>query len=270
MYLTRDTPAWYDLGIEETTLQIWVRNDVFEFFISKSTSNRLTPKMIELSGAELIAPTHPTEGMFGFGPLCKYQPSQRANWVLCEIALPNWDQPARSYVCTLALLLNCLEYWDISQKKDTLTMPQNSSEPIPTPQLMTVSIEWAGTDFRDAWGLWVAIGPTLAHWIAKQSAGQHKEISKAIKTVAWHMWSERMRKHDWVLAKCRAEFSAYNGVWFGCDGDACELSHGGAQNSNPNPPPYTMGPHNVDSPQQQFSLLAGAAKLCQIARQDIG
>lgn len=269
MYLLDDIPAWYDLGIKKTILQILVRNDAFEFFVSNCAKYQLIPKMVELSGTELIAPINSAEGVFGFGPICKYQPSKRADWVLCEIALPNYDQPARPHACTIALLLAEVEYWEISHR-DELAKRQDPNDPVPTPQLMLATIEWAGTDFRDSCGLWIAIGPALARWIAKQPAGEHKEMSQAIKTVAKHRASERERKSSLAFLRCKATFDAYNGVWFGCDGDACELSHGGAQNSNPNPHPYSLGPHNVDHFQQQFALLAGAAKLCQIARQEIG
>jgi hypothetical protein len=274
MFLKKDIPAWYDLGIKETTLQIWVRNDAFQFFVSRCSQYYFIDQMTKLSCVDLIPPTNYIQGVLGFGSLCNYQPDKmKVGWTLCEIALPAHNQHKlwRPCVCTLALLLNILNGFTSPTKRspDSSDIQLSSEEgSVLMPQLITVDVIWNG-GYNDC-GLTVSVSSALSKWIAHQPEGEHEEIGQAIKTVARHMRLGNEKEiDDPDIQKCRAEFDARNGASLSCNGDMSELCHGGVQSYKSDPGPYILGTHNVDNLQQELSLFAGAAKLCEVARRAI-
>ncbi len=273
MYFPCDLPAWYDIAINKTIIQLIIRSDAFQFFVENYTKYRLLSHMEEMSETLFISPNLEPNGEFGFGPICKYRPSEKEGWVLCEVQLPSYDESVsgRAQSCLFGLFSSLLfafasqkKYWDC---KKTDQIVQN-------PQLIQYDIMWDGQGMND-YGLSVNVSPALARWIAKQPEGRNAEMGNTILEVTKHMSryiSEQAKKGEYFSAQsyCRTEFGAYFGVSLTTDGDACDLGSGGAQRSNPDPESYVLGPHNVDCFRQQFSLFAGVAKMCEIARAEIG
>ncbi len=135
-------------------------------------------------------------------------------------------------------------------------------------QLMTVNTlinkEWSST--RDI--LRVMIGgkfsPALCDWFRKIGIGSIDEIVKAMKTA--YDWMQGFRNESAIFS-FYASIDYPNG-WLNihCPGNACGLNP--CHNAVHNTGGYEFADHNVDTPFQQLTLLAGLATLHDKARTD--
>jgi len=276
---TFDYEVIYDLGMEGTTLLIRTPNNTFSLFqeILFKRENKWVPTMEELTGESFIAPEKTKPALFGLGPICQTTDlKQNPDWVEMRLDLHPESDALQRIACTIKVIINTLWFIGYNRRSnpDYVENTPNSQ-----PQLLTIEdIVFNPRKIMGAFGISVYILSPLAKWIASLDKTKHDgwghcthpEITGTMQNVAKLVrgaeWFERF---PYTLTECNCQFSDYSGVTFNCYGDACDLGHGGVHNSNPNPRPYVIGPHNCDNFEQQFVLLAGVAKLCEVARREI-
>ena len=265
--------CWYDLGVNNTQLIISIRGDTWTDIIDQISNDGWIPTMEELTGEKWIPPSKFFPTQFGFGENNQFTVGRVRGWVICTVGFPPFETTSKPFACALKIIFDHLWQFGYNNEPD---VSHEASASLIHPQLLTIEdIVFQSRDIRSGYGLGAEILSPLARWIAAydkhgQTRYIHPEISQTMQDVALHMYkSEWLTKYPSDLRACHCEFSDYSGVYFHCEGDRCDLCHGGAHNSKPDPWPYTIGPHNCDSFRQQFVLFAGVAKLCEVARRDI-
>ncbi len=107
----------------------------------------------------------------------------------------------------------------------------------------------------------------LARWLARHEPDTEiTEMAKAMMAV----WKKIFgRLSDYEKCDFRATIASENG-WLNvsCPGDRCGL-HPGSSYGPTKEEGYRFGCHNVDSPMQQITLLAGLGALCDKARKEM-
>ena len=133
------------------------------------------------------------------------------------------------------------------------------------PQLLTVRLHTArGMHGGELGGMY---GIPLAEWLRSQPLHTGiPEMVRAMKAAYGHMLGAS-RVNEYNEYSFRAAIDHQNG-WLSvdCPGDACGL------NPVRSPEPgrgYELSSHNVDTPAQQLTLLAGLAALCDRVRRDL-
>jgi len=270
-----DKKCWYDLGINATQLIISIRKDAWEDIVGKIAKYGWIPKMEELTQEKWNPPSESLPTTFGFGENNQFTAEQASGEVVCTADFPSAETSAQPFACTLKNIFNQLWLFGYDSEPN---VSHEESASLVRPQLLTIEdIVFYPRKIRGDFGLSTVILSPLARWIAAydkhgQTRYIHPEITETMQNIAVHIYgpgwfAEKFRQH--ALQECCCEFSDYSGVYFHCEGDRCDLGHGGAHNSCSDPWPYTIGPHNCDCFRQQFVLFAGVAKLCEVARQGI-
>lgn len=104
----------------------------------------------------------------------------------------------------------------------------------------------------------------LRNWLASLGDASLPEVTQATKTAYGHMFSGLRHFNDYYFKS----YARSNGGFVAdCPGDACGLHPSGWH--KPEGEGYEFSCHNVDSPAQQITLLAGLAALHDRARKEI-
>lgn len=138
--------------------------------------------------------------------------------------------------------------------------PQTSAR---TPQLLTAQILSSLDNWRS--GVYGEFSPTLAKWL--RSLGQYTEIPEV--STAMMAAHERICHDKPEKSSFRAMVLHPNGYYVAdCPGQACGVLTSGHDLDLDEG--YEFSCHNVDSPIQSLTLLAGLAALSDTARQALG
>lgn len=255
-------PACYDFALEETTLLIHVHEKAAE--VLKQTLTRSSP-IVPVLQQELNLPEFilPAEEQWGFGNVLSRRQSTLPSWIVYECPLPvvlgpkigdegNWSK-VFAVSATLRLLFWALELEVIEGERDSAFA-----------QFLFVDNIAARRGMHGG-SLNVTVCPPLCEWLHQQKDNsEHSEIAGAMKRVFWHM-SGRPDPDPLGYARFRAWMRQPKWVNLSCPGEACGLDPDDYYELSLNRG-YGLAPHNVDTPIQQLTLLAGLAVMCQLAR----
>lgn len=248
----QDAPAWYELGHQEHVLVFRLRPDVMAKV--EDLLSQPFPIFQSLQQSWSLPEFRPpSEEKWGFGQT--FQTIRSANWPEIHLNLPseNMGQDHRSNLYQTSVNAYLLFLM--------LMMEDFDGETTDRYQLLTID----GTSVSNrSCGVMVTISPRLAQWVERQPQNQH--LASVIDTM-WQEYSWMLgREHSW-----RGDFYAqcYDGQWLhlkvpgecaclGRDGQYADEKGG-----------YEMYSHNVDTPLQQLTLLAGLAKLYDLASNDL-
>jgi hypothetical protein len=251
--LTKNIPAWYELGFSEKGLIIRAHKTAAAFV--KQTLTASSP-IIRALGENLQLPQfiEPKERTWGFGETIVRHNQSETDWITWICKLPaaldggvNW---AGAYA--VSATLNALFL--------ALSLAEDESD-CPKPQLLLVDNM---STRRKMYGgaLSVIISPALCLWLSRQEDGsQQPDIVSAMKTAFQQMRGE-VSEFDRFSAWCRQP----KWINLSCPGDACGLDPENYYD-NSLEKGYCLFPHNTDSPVQQLTFLAGIAALYELARQ---
>lgn len=248
-------PAWYEVGLAEGCKAIIVRLHRQTAAYVKRRLTRSSPFVLGLT-KELKIPEFlpPTEEAWGFGMVLVPALEERDDWMAWQCPLPVWTKEHWTSAYAVSATLNVLFTCAYSLEEPTVS---------PMPQLLQLSF----CTFRDMHGgsLNVEVAAALSAWIATQPDNSRNEkIEEAMKRAYQQTYRSRMSELD--THRFRAWFRQPHWVNLTVPGNACGLDpkdydacpgHG-----------YTLLPHNVDSPFQQLTLLAGIAAMHDLARKD--
>lgn len=249
-------PACYDLTLEGTTLLFHVHPRGAE--VLKQVLNGPVP-LVSVLREELSLPKFipPTEEQWGFGKILTCRQSALSGWILYQCPLPvvlgpqigdeaNW-QEAFAVSATLQVLFRALVLEVLEGERDSLL-----------PQLLFIDGMVARGGMHGG-SLHATLCPPLCTWLSQQEDNSEcPEIVEAMKRVFEHMSGREE-------SEFRAWLRQPKWINLSCPGDACGLDPDG-YNDLSLERGYTLSPHNVDTPIQQFTLLSGLAVLCQLAR----
>ncbi|AKM84745.1 TPA: hypothetical protein DHW58_00530 [Patescibacteria group bacterium] len=270
-----DRPEWYGLSFEEpNVIAVTVHPTIWPAVVGSLTkrvsslrekkaeppANLYREKMIRIAEQfTLPSLTEPkeTDGAFGFQNTCFSYQHDEQGWV-CRFYLPGHQEKERGRAHATTLNWLCNSLWLIGGD-DNIPKPKGRHR-----QLVVVE-DICYTGGYNELGVGISITPTLARWIAAQPQTQRVPIvEQAIASMYRWMVGGKL---ELLGHECCCSFGQYFGVYLRCPGNACELGGGGPVDPNDG---YCLGPHNVDCFPQEFALLAGVAKLCDLARADLG
>lgn len=258
--LTIETvPAWYELSLKgPRTLIIRVHKKGFPDLEGRTWDTIWISE--ELQKEIGFTPFgNPTDDAWGFEKCLKRVDVGNPDWLCYEAEFPIYKDANGTYLtdararrslrCTLYILFMALS---LSERETGCAIPQ----------LMT--IENIGIREEMYGGTLNAIvTPTLASWLSQQPDHWHLEPVLAAMKDAYHaMWAS---KPDYFQfgAICRQP----KWINLSVPGNACGLDPSDYYDKSPDTG-YKLSPHNTDSGLQQLTLLAGLAKLCDLAREE--
>ncbi|MBU1092489.1 hypothetical protein KJ836_02380 [Patescibacteria group bacterium] len=274
-----DKIAFYDLGVDNTALTIHMSPQTWEYCLNMLPNYKFIPTMEELTSRTWLAPESTLPNKFGFGENNLFETIQKPDtgWVICKGQFPTNNDSDLTFACILKCLFAVLWLFGSQVASDPDQDNQANN------QLVIIEdIIFKSRSIQGDYGLSASILSPTAKWIVNYMNRKlsledtttnrriiHPEITETMQCIAQHSNPERFTRHPSGLRECHCEFSDYSGVFFNSYGDRCDLGKGGAHNWSQAPRPYTIGPHNCDNFGQQFVLLAGVAKLCEVARREI-
>jgi hypothetical protein len=253
--MTRDVPAWYELGLDGTTFVIRARSSVFGQLCELCNAD--SEPIIGLARRLDLPPFTPlTEKSCGFGRALVRMPDKNG-WIIWRLLLEpisgpkikdgvRWDllYPKSA---TLATLL-----WALS----AVPIPLDSGPP----QLLVVSGICCGRGFHENSFTVLMSRFAVRAIFALGEGAWRKAVCRAMRRIHSFIFPNRA----WNDAS-QYDARLLNGkrLYLRCPGDACdlgvapeELPLGGAGSRG-----HRLMPHNVDSPLQQLTLLVGLAAL---------
>lgn len=251
-------PAWYEISSRDSgkTLVLEVHPLALRE-MEKVEWNKapILPHFKKEYGLAQFTP--PQKGNCGFSDVLKVTEPVNKDWTAWKVELPVIKAAPHHQVssegysiavrATLSTFTNCL--WLFEEE----TQCENN-------QLMVIEAIHLPDKERWVYGgaLSVTLTPDAIKWIGKQPNEQDiGSVVEAMRNAHEHMWYASRK--DWHFgAICRSP------KWIHLDvpGDACGLDpESNADRHESVPRGYTLQPHNTDSALQQFTLLAGLAKL---------
>jgi len=246
-YLESGSPVRYHLSPQPTGIDVAVRKEaaVTEIFYSEKELGQIGSSFG--FDNKFVLPSSDRE--WGFGPVISQQESPNPDWIIYSLNYPHiFNQNGVTQAETsqsLDLLLRAVRYKDISL---TEGVPQNLDVRL---GLIRGHLNASPID--------ADMYPPVQAWLAdNDTIKEERAVEKAMKTVFTHMWDRsaaNLFRHDFL-----ARWSGRKKLYLKVPGDACDLSPETYVHDDPEFP-YRLTPHNVDSPHQQLTLLAGLAKI---------
>lgn len=205
--------------------------------------------------------TSPHEGSWGFQDVLLLGESDHPDWIVWEFNLPKikstegLDESSPKDIVALRASLYILFSLGLRFMKNETNWP--------TSQLIVVgNIELPDIEWRNSGSLGAILTPATISWISKQPHNCHnKDMVEAMKKAHEFMWTGASRNERFG-AMTRGRY-----IFLDVPGDACGLGPDSYGDDTKNDG-YNIGPHNVDSSLQQFTLLVGLAKLHDLIRAD--
>lgn len=267
--LYQDMPTWYEMSYENGILFIRIPAKVYDSLTNqfqptnpmKDRFLKEFPSPVE-NDDQLVFPLYPDQWIYGLSEDVTFI-GESEGWITIKANLPvvmwNWDNDqvywssAYRVSASLAILFNLLRLYD------------DELEELPSCNYQLLTIEGLGVA-QESYGATLAtiISPALTRWLSRFPDNyDHPEIKEAM-----------------ISAHCRMDgplgpYQEYNfrawlrkPYWINLSvpGNACGLDP--SDYNEEKGMGFKMLPHNTDSPIQQLSLLAGVAKIYQLARQD--
>lgn len=249
-------PRWYDLRIRDQSFVLKIHPEVVEE-IRGRVERIVDHKKLERFTGRVFA----KRGRWGFGATFRTLTIDQSDWLVVECKLPfGENKKAKDCARTLALLLQAARFCE----NEIHTSSQNQ-------QLLVVT-GLLGEDTQSGWDLSLDIGKKLFAWTLANSKQMNKEIIDEMKKVWMRLEGRRTLKH-WAEDKFQAYLHPNGGLYLQVPGNAADLCPAiGSElgsfddlKESDHYNGYCLVPHNIDSPLQQLSLLAGVLKLQDVA-----
>lgn len=260
-------PAWYDLRMTRRGIAVDLHPQAFQHLVSLfgtgvfASQEHVVHSHWDQKDYPLPPfqnPTSPT-GSWGFGGNVHPLRSRRSGWVAFVTTLPVQEKP-----------LDLAKWYQPSASLNALFMALRYPEfrtDFDRPQLLVVSGVMAFARHTYAGAVEASISPALRQWLARDE--ERLEIPSAAQAM-YQTWrgidKEKPKYSRFFRERFQAETRSRGLLHLSVPGNACgldpEISYFGAEEG------YTLVPHNTDGVVQQWALLAGLAKICELARAD--
>jgi len=255
--IDKTIPAWYELDGDERYLQITVPCSVAEF-VKKII--KLPNQLIDLMTKKLSLPKFvpPIYDDWGFGNVVTGE--QKDNSVTWKIRYPvgsgkNFitDQTSRTQFFSISASLQILFH-----ALNCNTTRTNSVFPQFLALETSINLE-SMNDF----GVRTVLSPHISRWLSKQpNNSNNQEIASSMKKA----YSTMCECHS-PLDRFEALVRHPGRIDLTCPGDRCGLNPDDWCEANCSQGYYLLG-HNLDTPVQQLTLIAGLVKLYQLTKRD--
>ena len=254
-FYSADRPRWYALGldIKKQTLIISVRPDVASFFEEVLTKDAPIVKDYEVHLKQVFCP--PNQSNWGFGQTLASLVDKKGGWPTLRVGLPASGTPAMNWtIASLSVAFAALSYFDLREETGHPTSLENS-------QLLALDYFGLGDGRMSSCGFSATMFPACLKMVGLDCLmGDHAvpEVEEAM-IIAYRKMLPRLRWTKSSHYDFRVKVRKGGGVNISCPGNACDL---GPESYVENlDRPYSMVPHNVDSPSQQLTHLVGLAAL---------
>ncbi len=248
-YLKEGDPARYHLATNEEGLLIFVHKKAVPI-ASDFRANIVEAIAQRNNIPDLFLPPS-ADREWGFGHVLREQNSDNSDFIsyVCELpkSFPPDGNPDRVFgvTSTLMLLFDALNL-----RNDTNSQTKQN-----------LMVQMAVDRTRDAYGSPISIKlfSPITHWIGEHATQRIKErIGDSMFEAFSKMWNTDGEFGN----QFRVGINHPNLIHLAVFGDACGLD---PEYIDKKSLTYTLVPHNTDSPIQQLSLLAGVAKLEELA-----
>jgi hypothetical protein len=258
-------PCWYELSVKDSaTLFLHLHRPGLAWIEAHPFDSAFLKWFTDAHRLESFTPIR--GGACGFGEVLLAGKSERPEWVTWEITLPRISSPNKNVEwsprrvlalrATLSVLFRNL-LWPLEDED----VGDEAYEQVLVIQAVGLP-EPGDIGGGNTAGIGVTLMPPVCRWVSRQLNEQHNEqIVEAMRAAHLHMWPRDGKLYR-LGARCR------HPKWLMLDapGDACDLSP--TSWSGDPLEQYELHGHNVDSALQQFTFLAGLAKLHDLVRAD--
>lgn len=257
---TQDVPAWYTLSLEGMDICVKIHKAVFDSV--KHRFNQSFPAIASLEkevGRLFIPPANPA---WGFGRVFKWATCDMPGWVKLLAPLPAGKD---GYPDHGALYAISASFSILFLVLETVAKPTGAY----FFQMLYISGMRCNKGIYGG-SISASVSPALCKWInAIPCERDEFEITEPRDTMV------RVEKHLWNNGRDEGEFFFFNArswvrkpkfIFLDCSGNACGLGRSLSDEYEQSlDVGYSLEPHNTDTPCQQMTLLAGLAKIYQMA-----
>ncbi len=252
----KDKPASYLLDSTGGVIDIFVHTSVApkKNSFNLETLNGTRRGYFQIPG-EFTPPS--SERKWGYGKVLSEYPGFNPDWIKLVCALPNFTDEGTDWdgiVNTVGTLGVLFDYFNFTDTQSTADIPQLLS-----------AILIPGRVGEMTWPISADVRPALSRFIQKSiTAGRFGNLQEETDRAMYDAYT-RMVRGEKSPREFRLEgsLSPSFGISLHCRGIQTATlyfgSHGPIDNS------FELMPHNVDTPQQQLTLLAGISRLCGLA-----
>lgn len=261
-------PSWYDLRVTRRGLAVDLHPQAFQHVVAIfGTGYFASQKHTVYSDGEkkdyplppFINPSGPAQA-WGFGGNAKPLPPSRSGWVSFVVTLPQGQEPldlAKWYQpsATLNAIFRAVRF------------PEFRTD-FSKPQLVVIS--GLMTDARNVYAgaIEAAISPAMRRWLSQKPEGTKLPAAAQAMYQTWRRIEKERPEHPgWFRQEFDTSINGVGLLHLTVPGNACGLDPevGGFTGKDEG---YTLVPHNTDGVVQQWALLAGLAKVGELARAD--
>lgn len=260
-------PAWYDLRVNRYGIAVDLHPQAFNFLVERFANGFFESQEHRISSEyrpegyplpKFISPREPKKP-WGFGGNAVPIPPSRKGWIAYAFQPPKYDRsgPSTEWYqpsATLAHLFMAIRFPEFRTDFDK-------------PQLLVVTGLMAMETRFYAGALEASVSPALFPWMKQYWPARVGAVRLAMREMWNRIYDKDQRAQK--IDRFEAYFNQPKWLVLDCPGNAtgigAEMTGSSFADENEG---YTLQPHNTDHPGQQWSLLAGVAKIYELARAD--
>ena len=256
---TSNVPVWCELGIQDSTLLLRVPIEAQAYLEAQLRAPgefRAVQFLTEACNADSFIP--PRGGAWGFDGALS-QGDETDGWIEHSAPLPTPSQSAKTWSrrrkLSASLQIPCM-LLDLTGVETTTNRAQ----------LMLVEMEIARAREPHGAPISAKFSQQFCRWVAhilgdQEGIYDYEPVSDAMKKAFAHMCEST----PYMDQRFQAQLRSPGRIDLTCPGDRTSLNPTYAPSDSSG---YEIHPHNVDDTLQQLTLLAGLAKLHELARAD--
>lgn len=263
---SKDVPQVYSLEYADGNMKITVHPKVYEWLCEhlKKHTNKLigsheSHKLLGLR--EFIFP-HQSE-KWGFDGCVRHATEYATDWsvLICHIPSVLDSHGVFSYDAIHQLQASLNVFFDVITAFDAEISSQQT-------QLLHIPNVATGRGLHGG-SVWAHLSPAFTKWVyALKTESKGRRISfPTVEQAMLHAHFHMYPNDEFVEPMCCSTLES-SGLLLQVPGNACDLGPDD-HNQKTGERGYILGPHNIDQPLQQFTFLAGLAKLYALAQKDI-
>lgn len=198
-----------------------------------------------------------SEREWGYGKVLSEYPGFNPDWIRLVCALPNFTDEGTDWdgiVNTVGTLRVLFDYFNFTEKQSIADIPQ----------LLSATV-LQGKRGEMGWPIGADVRPALSKFIQQSiKAGRFGNLQEETDQTMYSAYTRMIRGQKSPREfRLEGSLSPSYGISLHCGGIQTATLYFGSH--DPIDKSFELMPHNVDTPQQQLTLLAGLSRLCGLA-----